>query len=281
MVGVRRGVRQARVEHNQLGAAIHLAVDDALRVRIEVVPALEVAAHQQDHVGVRVIGARPVEPHPVLVARAPARRADVGVRVVSVDAPGGEHAFGEPVLPRPADVIHDIVRAPLGERRADPRGNVLQRLVPRDARPSVAAARASPLHRVQHAVRVLDLVQRRRALGAVAAPRPGVLGVALQLAHLAGVPVNVGEQAAGRLAVETGGGHEHVAALDAGGPGLRVQFHPVVPPLLRREGGECGAARALVERLAPGGGRGPIGRNAGLVGHRHPHASGTDWPDCT
>ena len=46
------------------------SVDDPLGVGIEVVAAFEVAAHEQDDLGVRMIGTRPIEPHPVLVAGA-------------------------------------------------------------------------------------------------------------------------------------------------------------------------------------------------------------------
>ena len=58
-----------------------------LRVRIEIVAGLEVRADEQNDVGVRMIGTRTIEAHPELIAAARARRADVRVRVVAVDAP--------------------------------------------------------------------------------------------------------------------------------------------------------------------------------------------------
>src|SRR5262249_61422005 len=100
---------------------------------------------------------------------------------------------------------------------------------------------------------------------AVAPAGARMLGVALELADLAGCAVDVGEQAARRFAVEAGGGHQHVAALDALGPGPGVELDPVVPALLGRERGKVDAARARVtaRRRLPA------------------HASGTDWPACT
>ena len=146
---------------------------------------------------------------------------------------------------------------PCTQRGPDPGRQRVQGLVPADPLPPAAAARPGPLHRVQDPVRVGDLVERGRALGAVAAARAGMLGVALELAHLPGVPVHVGQQPARGLAVEARGGDEHVVPLLAGRPGPGGQLHPVVPPLPRRERGQVHPARALVEGLPAGLGRGP------------------------
>ena len=115
VVGVRRGVREPHVEHDDLRAGV-LALDDPLRVRVEVVTGLEVRADQEDDVGVGVVGARAVEAHPERVAGAAARRADVRVGVVAVDAPRRQHALGVAVLAGTADVVHHVVRAVLDDR---------------------------------------------------------------------------------------------------------------------------------------------------------------------
>jgi len=65
-------------------------------------------------------------------------------------------------------VDHDLVLPLLDDRGAQPRGDPVERLVPADTLPLAAAARADPLERVEDAVGVGDLVDRRRALGAVA-----------------------------------------------------------------------------------------------------------------
>ena len=214
VIGVGRGVGQPHVEHDEPGAALP-RLDDALRVRVEVVATLEVRADQHDHVGVGVVRARPIEAHPVVVAGAAARRADVGVRVVAVDAPAGEHALGEAVLAGPADVVHDVVGPALDDRAPDPRRDVGQRVVPRHLDPAALAALAGALERRQDAIGVGHLVERRRPLGAVASARGGVLGVALELSDLERVAIDVREQAARRLAVEAGRRHQQVPALAA------------------------------------------------------------------
>ena len=285
-------VGQPGVQHDHLRAVLP-RLRDALGVRVEVVPALQVGADQVDDLGVRVVGAGPVDPHPELEPGPAAAGADVGVRVVAVDAPAGQDPFGVPVLARPADVHHDLVAASLGQRGPDPGRQRVEDLVPADPLPPAAAARAGPLHRVQDPVRVGDLVDRGRPLRAVAPARAGMLRVALELAHLPGVAVDVGQQPARGLAVEAGGGDEHVVPLLAGRPGAGGQLHPVVPPLLRRERGQVHPARALVEGLPARFGGGPRGRHparelvqADVLGGSHAaaslwQASGTDCPACT
>ena len=261
VVRVGGGVGQPGIQHDHLGA-VGPGLRDPLGVRVEVVAALQVGADQVDDRGVGVVRAGPVDAHPELEAGPAAAGADVGVRVVPVDAPAGQHPFGVPVLTWPAEVHHDLVAPSLHQRGPDPGRQRVQGLVPADPLPPAAAARPGPLHRVQDPVRVGDLVERGRALGAVAAARAGMLGVTLELADLPGVAVHVGQQAARGLAVEARGGDEHVVPLLAGRPGARGQLHPVVPPLLRRERGQVHPASALVEGLPAGFGRGP--------GRRHP-----------
>ena len=228
VVGVGGGVGQPGVQHDHLRAA-GPCLGDPLRVRVEVVPGLQVGADQVDDLGVRVVGAGPVDPHPELEPGPATAGAHVGVRVVAVDAPAGQHPLGVPVLAGPADVDHDLVVPLLGDRGADPGRERVQRLVPADPLPPAAAARAGAFHRVQDPVRVGDLVDRRRALGAVAPARAGMLGVALELAHLPGVSVHISQQAARGLAVEAGGGDKHVVPLLAGRPGAGRTAPPSRP----------------------------------------------------
>ncbi len=217
-VRVGRRVGQAGVEHDQPRAGL-LRLDDPLGVGVEVVARLEMGRDQQDHLRVGMVGAGPVHPHPEVIARPPAGRADVRVRVVAVDAPRGEDPLGEAVLAGAADVVHDRVRPLLDDRLPDPAGDVVERLVPGDPLPASRTAFPDPLERVEDPIRVGDLVDGCRALGAVAAARARVLGIALELADLERLLVDVGKQAAGRLAVEAGRRHEHVALLDPLRPG--------------------------------------------------------------
>ncbi len=70
-----------------------LPLDDPLRVRVEVVARLEVRRQEQDEPRIGVVRRRAVEAAPERVARAGGGRADVGVRVVSVDPPGVQDAL--------------------------------------------------------------------------------------------------------------------------------------------------------------------------------------------
>ena len=282
VVGVGRRVREAGVEDDELGPVL-LCLDHPLGVGIEVVARLQMAAHEQDDPRVGVVGARPVDPHPVVVARPAPAAADVRVGVVAVDAPGAQHALGVSVLSRPAHVVHDLVGPSFRDRAADPVPEVIEDLVPAHPHPLALAPPPRAFERIEDAVGIRDLVERRRSFGAVPAPRARVLGVALELADLHRVPVDVRQEPARRLAVEAGGRDEHVSLLDARRPGFRVQFHPVVPSFFGRKGREVDPAGAGVEGLAPG-----LGRVAGRADQcveprevRHRHASGTACPAWT
>src|SRR2546421_7143945 len=172
------------------------------------------------------------------LAKASSRAASVpgqaGSQSVAIDAPGLQHALHVAVLARAADVVHHLRLAVFHDGRTDPGRDGVERLVPGAALPAPLAAPAGPLERVEDAVRVVDLVERGRPLGAGAAAAAGMDRVALELLHLQGVFVDVGEQPAGRLAVEAGGRDQHVATGDARGPGPAVILHPVVPSLRRR-----------------------------------------------
>src|ERR1700756_722266 len=69
VIGVRRGIREAYVEHDELRAAL-LALHDALRMRVEIVARFEMRADQQNDFGIGVIRTRTVISHPELIARA-------------------------------------------------------------------------------------------------------------------------------------------------------------------------------------------------------------------
>src|SRR6266571_9565635 len=107
---MRRGVRKPRVKNNQLSAA-RLAIDHSLRMRIEIMTRFEVGTDQQNDFRICMIRTRSIEPHPQLITFACPRRADVRMRVVTVDSPSGENTFGETVFAGAADMIHDLLTA--------------------------------------------------------------------------------------------------------------------------------------------------------------------------
>ncbi len=247
VIGVRGAVRQAGVDDDQLGAVL-LALEDALGVGVEVVPGLEMRGDEVDHLGARVVGARAVDAAPELVAGARRRRADVGMRVVAVDPPGGEHPLGEAVLARAADVVHDLVLAPVADRLRDPPGDVVERLVPGDRF-------HLPLPRSPSRFRGKRMRSGSWIWLSVAGPlaqfrprEPGCSGLPSNLRISPRLAIDVGEETAGRLAVEAGRRHQPVALLDPLRPRLRVELDPVVPALLRRIGAELRAARARDRR---------------------------------
>src|SRR5487761_271317 len=98
-----------------------------------------------------MVRAGAVEPHPEGVAGAAARRADVGVGVVTVHAPGSQDPLRESILTRPADVIHDLVPTPLLDRPANATGDVIERFVPRNLYPAASTSPPGPFQRMQDA----------------------------------------------------------------------------------------------------------------------------------
>src|SRR5882672_4728491 len=118
----------------------------------------QVGADEQDNFCVRVIRTGPIEAHPKLVTFAAAGGADVCVRVVTVNAPGGEYAFGESILAGPPDVIHDLVAAILDNCFTNPRGNIVKRFIPGRLFPFAFAATAGALEWVKNAIRILYLI---------------------------------------------------------------------------------------------------------------------------
>ena len=161
--------------------------------------------------------------------------------VVAVDPPRLEGAIHETVLAGPANVVHDLVVPALADSQVHPAADLRKGLIPCDPLPLTGAASALAAHRMKDPFRVVHLIDRGRALGTVAAPRARVGRVALEAPDITGVLVHVCQEAASRLAVETGGGNQTKTILLALRPRLGVVFLPVVPQLGRREIGELAA----------------------------------------
>ena len=140
-----------------------------------------------------------------------------------------DDAVHRAVVPRPADVIHDLVAAILDYGGAHAGGDVVERRVPAHSHPAAGATLADALHGIQDALGVADLIDRRRSLGAGAAATSRMYRVAFEATDLAGELVDVGEQAAARLAVEADCRDERIVALDPARPGAGFVFDPVVP----------------------------------------------------
>ena len=227
-VRLRRRVREPRIDRDQRGA-VRLRLHDSLRVRIEVVPGLEVRRQQQDRPRVRVVGRRPVRARPQEMPQPRRRGADVRVAVVAVDAPRLQHAVGVAVLARPADVIHQLVAPSLHDRLADPAADVGERLVPRHPLPLAFAALAGAPQRIKDAIGILELVRSDDPLRARAPAAARMHRVAFDLADVHLLLVDVGEDAARRLAVEADGRNDPVVAPILLRPARRLEVDVVVP----------------------------------------------------
>src|SRR5215813_3009072 len=115
-----------------------------------------------------MVRARAIQTHPQLIAFATPRRANIGVRVVAVDTPGGKDSLRKTVLTGAADVIHDFLSPVINDGFADASRYVVERLVPTNLLPLAGAAASGSLQRVKNAIRILNLIERRRAFRTVA-----------------------------------------------------------------------------------------------------------------
>src|SRR5206468_12815867 len=110
-------------------------------------------------------------------------RTDVRVAVVTVHAPGLQHAIRVSVFAGAADVIHDFVAPVLADGLSNPPGDVIQRFVPWHLLPLPAAAIAGALQRIENAIGVVELIRCDDPLGAGPAAAARVERVALDFAH--------------------------------------------------------------------------------------------------
>ena len=76
-----------------------------------------------------------------------------------------------------------------------------------------------------------------------------MFGITLEFSDAERLRINIGQQAAGRLAVKTRGGNQHGVLFDALRPGAGVQLNPIVPALLGRKRCEVVATWARIKRL--------------------------------
>ena len=232
VVGLRAGIGESGVDADDR-RPLALGFDDPLGVRVEVMARFQVRRDEEDHFGVGEVRRRAVMAHPALVADTGVGAADVGVAVVAVHPPALEHPLGVAVLAGAAHVVHDLVVAAFGDGGADAATDVVEGLVPAHPLPLPGAPLPGLPQRVQDALVVVDLVERGRTLGTVATPAGRMQGVALDAVDAPGGVVDMAQQPAGGLAVETGGGHQGVMVLLPAGPGLGVERGDVVPGLVR------------------------------------------------
>src|SRR5947209_3998426 len=151
-------------------------------------------------------------------------------------------------MPRPPDVIHDLVFAAFLKSVADSSGQVVQNCIPGNPLPLPFASLAHAPQRIENALRVIDLVNRRRTFGAVAATTARMCRIPFKFLDLHLVFVNISQQTASSLTVKTDGRDERIVLLDFLRPLRRIIFSPVVPPVRRRKAGKTTVRSIEFER---------------------------------
>src|SRR5436309_1348259 len=101
--------------------------------------------------------------------------------VVPIHPPRSQNAFHVAIVTGPPNMIHDLVAPSLDNRRPDLRGEGVKYLIPRRAFPLALSALARALQRIENALWIVDLVNRRWSFGAVTPATARVIRVALHL----------------------------------------------------------------------------------------------------
>src|SRR5262245_30771376 len=150
--------------------------------------------------------------------------------IVTVDAPGMENSLMiEQLMPRPPDVVHDLVAPLFLDRLAHARADIVEHLIPADALPLPLPSFTGSSQRITNPFRIGDLVERRRSLGAVSAAASGMFRIAFETPDQVSFFFNETEQTAGRLAVETNRRNDPAMLLDFARPLRGVVLDPIVP----------------------------------------------------
>ncbi len=154
--------------------------------------------------------------------------------VVPVHAPRLQNAVDKPLMTRPTDVIYYLVPTIFDQRGSYLCGYIVKHLIPCDALPFARPARPFPPHRVEYAVNVVDLIDRRRTFRTIAAAAPGVIRITLKFADPHCALIDIAQQSTARFAVKAGRRDDHVVLFFALLPTRRLVFRPIVPFLRRR-----------------------------------------------
>src|SRR5215470_9129648 len=105
---------------------------------------------------------------PERIARPRSRRTNIGVTVVAVDSPCMQHPLVvNEFVSGTANVVHDLVLAAFPQRAPDAATQVVQHLVPGHALPLPFTALPCSPQWIKDALRIVDLIDGGRTLGAV------------------------------------------------------------------------------------------------------------------
>src|SRR6266550_1480712 len=137
-------------------------------------------------------------------------------------------------MPRPANVIHNLVAPLFLERFAHPRGDVVEHFVPSDAFPLPFTAFADALQRIANSLGIANLIERRRAFGAISTSAAGMFRIAFEAPNAMGVLFDKSQQTACRLAVKANRWNDTAMLFDFARPLAGIVLDPIVPFFHRR-----------------------------------------------
>src|ERR1700686_2582109 len=106
-------------------------------------------------------------------------------------------------MPRTPNVVHDFVLAPFLQSQPNATSQIVEDFIPAHALPFSFSSLAGSPQGIQNALRIVYLVDCRRAFRAIAATAAGMRGISFKLMHLHFLFVDVGQQPACSLAGET------------------------------------------------------------------------------
>ena len=189
---------------------------------------------KQNKAGIGVVGRGTISPAPYLVAKTSRGRADIGMAIVTIHAPGAQDALHITVMPRPANVIHDFIATTFNNGGSDFAGKGLQYFVPRCAFPLALTTLPYAFQRIQDTFGIVDLVDGGWSFGTVAPSTARMIGITFKFFDPSRLFVHVSHQATSRLAVEADGRNDLVVLLYLARPCSGIVFDPIVPAFRRR-----------------------------------------------
>src|SRR5262249_47519484 len=150
------------------------------------------------------------------IARPSSRRTNIGVAVVAVDSPRMQNALVvDKFVSGTANVVHDLVLAALLECTSYSSAQIVKHFVPGHALPLAFTALARAAQWIEDALRIVDLIDGGRTLGAIASATAGMRRIALKLLHAHLVFIHICQQPARRFAVEANRGNQRIMSLNS------------------------------------------------------------------
>ena len=195
VIGPAGSVRKPDIHHGDFGPVV-LSFDDSLGMGIKIMSRFQVGTDQENKIRIGKIGRSPVHPVPDGITKSCSGGTDVGVTVMSVDTPCLEDPVHIPFMAGTSNMVGDFVVAAFFQGRADSRRDVLKHRFPGDSFPFALTPFSDSLQGIEDPFFVLDLVDGRRAFGAVSPSASGMIGITLEFTYLPGFLVDIAQQSA-------------------------------------------------------------------------------------